>query len=349
MGRGGGGSHGGGGGRSGGGFSSGSRSSGHFSSGSSRSSYGGSRSRGGGSSFSRPSGGGYRPPSGGHRPPPPPPRYPHYGGQHYHVHHSCGYSRPAPVRSLISTVITILVVVSLFLFIGSIFASQSPVGITKSTIEREKLPSSFVSGIDLTDFYDDEVNWIDNSVALNRGLKYFYDMTGVAPYLVITDNINGEHDYSYIDSNIDDYANRLYDEKFNDEAHFLVIFCEYETSEWIVGYSLGNAVHTVLDAEALTIFADYISEYYYSDMSEADFFAESFKSTADRIMTVTKSPVPVIILSIVVLLAIVVLFKWWKVAKAQKKEEDARTERILNSNIEQINNSSLSDLEDKYL
>ena len=64
--------------------------------------------------------------------------------------------------------------------------------ITKSTIEREKLAGQYVDVVD--DWYDDSsMNWISSGYTLENGLRDFYNETGVQPYLVITDEVNGNY------------------------------------------------------------------------------------------------------------------------------------------------------------
>ena len=69
-------------------------------------------------------------------------------------------------------------------------------------------------------------------------------------------------------------------------------------------------------------------------------------------MTVTRSPLPSIIISIVVVIGIFIAFSWWKKAKAQKNLEAEQTERILNADLRTMSNqnsgSSMDDLETKY-
>lgn len=45
-----------------------------------------------------------------------------------------------------------------------------------------------------------------------------------------------------------------------------------------------------MDDEAITILADYLDQYYYSDLNDEEFFSTTFAKTAERIMSVTRSP-----------------------------------------------------------
>jgi len=347
--RGGGGSFGGsrgGGGRSGGSFGSG-RSGGIFGGGSlGRSSSGGSSRPGGGSfgnqSFGGSFLGGYlgsrmgRGSSGGSGPSGSSGRPPRDNGPS-----GCGCG----------TVIFILVMVLIVFAVLSAFSSNfdssisgGSGGLTKSTVVREALPPGSVNE---TGYYTDELGWIENKTELLNGLKYFYQKTGVQPYVYITNTINGSHYPSSTD--IEKYANVLYDKLFTDEAHILLVFFEYTPNDYRDYYVTGTQAKTVIDTEAGDILLDYLDKYYYvSSMSESEFFGKAFSDSADRIMTVTKSPwINVFIVFGLAVLAIV-LFVWWKYVKRQKEIEAKRTKEILDTPIERFGDTEAEDLAKKY-
>lgn len=149
---------------------------------------------------------------------------------------------------------------------------------------------------------------------------------------------------------MDIYANELYDELFKDEGHILLLFYEHNSdSNYMTWYVCGAMAKTVMDQEACDILLDYVDHYYFSDLSEDEMFSTAFEKAGDRIMTVTKSPLPMIIVAIIVLVIVVTAFHWWKRAKAQKNAEAVQTERILNADIGQISEDpTLKDLENKY-
>lgn len=328
MGRSGGGGGGGGfsgGGGFGGGFSGGGRSSGGFSG-------GGGRSGGGGfgGGFS---GGGFRTGpifinnsrryyggGGGGRPPGDP-----GGGA------GCG---PAA---------TVLVVVFvLMVFFGVLGAAFGGGGdIAKSTVEREKLPASAVTE---TAYFNDTAGWISNSRELERGLKSFYKATGVQPYLYIAEGYDNP-----TTTELQKRAETLYDELFTDEGHFLLLF--YDNTDrrtYTCGYAVGSQAKTVMDSEAIGILADYLDRYYPSDMSEEEFFSETFEDTGKRIMTVTKSPLPVIAVCIAVVAVVLILYTWRKKAREQREREQKRAEEILKTPLEKFGDQEVEDLAKKY-
>jgi hypothetical protein len=324
AGRGGGGSRGG---RSGG-FSGGSRRSGGFSgggrSGRSSGSWGGSHSSGGfffGPSRNRTvivtgGWGGYR--GGGYR-----------GGG------SGG-------NTLLAAVMVIFILILIFSFVMAAYSGSGSSAVAPSTVEREPLPAGSVNE---TGYYTDELGWIVDSGALTKGMKSFYQETGIQPYLYITDSVDGSHDITV--QALSDYSAKLYDQLFTDEAHFLVVFCEYDW-EYHVGYTIGAQAKSVLDDEALGIFRDYLDRYYYEDISEEEFFSRTFADTGERIMTVTKSPWPVVLLVFGLVLLAAVLFFWWKKRKEQEALEHKRTEELLKTPIETFGDTEAEKLAKKY-
>lgn len=218
--------------------------------------------------------------------------------------------------------------------------------VTKSTVAREPLEKGSVI---TTDYYTDELGWIRSGTQLQKGMKSFYKETGVQPYLYITDTVNGKTKPSA--SDMEKYADELYEELFEDEGHFLLLFHEWDSdSQYSMWYTCGAQAKTVMDKEACDILMDYVDKYYYSDLSEDEMFSKAFDEAAERIMTVTKSPLPSIIIAVCLLAGLFIAFNWWKKAKEQKNLEAEQTERLLNTDLHTIGSqsSSTSSLEDKY-
>lgn len=254
-----------------------------------------------------------------------------------------------------TSILSIFVVTIFFLvllsFIGGLGASSISNGgsggsITASTVHREKLDGQYV---DTTGYYEDHAGWIGSASKLEKGMKSFFHETGVQPYLYITETVNG--DPSPSDEEMEDFANGLYDELFTDEGHLLVVFQEYNSSGnyfcWCVA---GKQAKTVFDSEARDIFCDYIDHYYYSDLSEEEFFSEAFEKTGERMMTVTRSPIVTVSIVIGVVLLAAILFLWWKKVKEQKNKEAEHARTILNTPIGDLGGEDpeLKDLENKY-
>ena len=362
SGGGGGGSRGGGfsGGRSGG-FSGGGRSSGGFS--------GGGRSSGGSSSRA-----GGRVPTGGYRP---------AGGYSYrrssggfwpgvfvgstlgrrraYSSGGPGYSGGGGGGGGCGCLVTLIVFLLVFALVGGMFGSCSSTSsyssygsstttttssVAKSTHEREKLSSSLSKE---TDWYrDEDGSWISNANVMESGLKDFYDKTGVRPYVHILPNGT-----TTSTSELSQKASDEYDTLFEDEAHFLLVFCDDNNGNYNCGYVVGSSAETIMDQEALTILSDYLDRWYNDyDISEEEIFSNTFRDTAARIMTVTptasgalanglEKAVPVIaVVGVAGVALVIVMMIRKKNAEAAKAQAEAEAERakaaaeILNTPLE---------------
>lgn len=196
-----------------------------------------------------------------------------------------------------------------------------------------------------TSYYTDEAGWISNPKEIEQGLKSFYHETGVQPHVYITDGSHGT-----TASELQSFAVSVYDDLFQDEAHFLLVFYDDGYGNYYCGYEVGSEAKTVMDNEAIGILADYLDRYYNdtSNMSDEEFFGTSFEKTGERIMTVTESSAPKVAAAIAVVAIVIIAFAWWSKARKAKAEKAKETERILSTPIEQLGDQGLKDLEDKY-
>ena len=101
-----------------------------------------------------------------------------------------------------------------------------------------KLPESYCEFTG--SYYSDNAGIISGSDAdeLNAAFSAFYEKTGVQPYLYTIKAENFPSKYGSISSyTLEEYAYDLYEKKFNDEGHWLIVFVEYDTGHG-VGYLL---------------------------------------------------------------------------------------------------------------
>lgn len=250
--------------------------------------------------------------------------------------------------SVLITVIIIIIGIILFM---SLFTSSNnnssgnPNNITVSTIEREALPKGAVNE---TSYFTDQAGWISNQTQMTQGLRHFYQETGVQPHVYITDYIAGESIETI--NELSEYANDLYDELFTDEAHLLLVFYEPSPNDYMMAYITGTAAKQVIDTEAGDILLDYLDRNYYNgNLTDEQFFSNSFRDAADRIMAVTTSPwIPVFTIGGIILL-VGILFVWWKKRQEKVAIEQKRTDEILNRPIETFGkNSEADELAKKY-
>ena len=311
-----------GGGRSFGGFSGGGRSGGRSFGGS----FGGGRSAGG-------------PPPGGHRPIRTGPIFINTGRRYYG---GGSYRRGwGPGAGIATVVVLVIILMVLFSYIFSVGGASAGSSIQRSTYEREKLPASAVTE---TAYYTDEGGWFSNRAQLESGMRQFYEETGVQPYLYLLENGSVTSV-----SELTDMAEELYPQLFTDEGHFLLVFCDDGYGSYNCGYAVGSQAKTVMDDEAIAILADYLDRYYndYS-ISEEEIFSKTFADTGERIMTVTKSPLPVIAVCVAVVVVAVLVFITLKKRREQREREQQRAEKILNTPLEKFGDQAVEDLADKY-
>lgn len=137
---------------------------------------------------------------------------------------------------------------------------------------------------EINSYYTDELGWIHESTKLERGMKTFYRKTGIQPHLYICDNIKGDRSGNYSLTKQEDFGNELYDKKFEDEGHVMVVFCEYRDSEYVCFAVAGKDAMTILDDDGREILLDSIDDLYYSDMEDEEFFSKAFENAANKLM-----------------------------------------------------------------
>lgn len=252
----------------------------------------------------------------------------------YNPVYRTSYYRPmTPLGGTLSIVLAIIVIVA-----GLIAARPN---IQQSTIERSKLDSSLCTKVDT--WYQDDINWIHDEKTLLKGLKTFYDQTGVQPYLWITDNINGK-----AKPNTSDFETALkskYSELFKDEGHVIVCFMESSPSVYATYYWAGSAAKGVIDDEAGEILLDVIDSKYTSDLSDEEMLSKSFSDAATRMMKVGRTTKQYIILAVAVVAGLGIIVGFIFLLKAKRKsdaEEAEERERILNTDIDEMSDSVLN-------
>ena len=212
---------------------------------------------------------------------------------------------------------------------------------------REKLPADAVTK---TDWYTDaDGDWVHNPSRLTSGLERFYDKTGVQPYVYILPNGT-----TTSTQELQQRAETLYDELFQDEGHFLLVFCDDGNGSFACGYTVGTAASAVMDSEALGILADELDYAYNNAASDEEVFSDAFERTAERIMSAAEDEAAgqsLLVVGGVVVAVLVVGGVALVVArrrKAAKAEEKKRMEEILNTPLEQFGDKEVEDLADKY-
>ena len=239
-------------------------------------------------------------------------------------------------------VIVAAVLLALLLVVALGGGGCSGANVPASTVERTALPAGSVNETGY--FTDEDGDWIHDPAKLERGLRHFYEETGVQPYVYILPN-GSVRSYQELQS----IAQEKYDELFTDQAHFVLVFCDDGNGRFNAAYWAGAMTGSVLDDEAINIFKAYLSQNY-DDMSlsEEEIFSDAFADTADRIMTVTPSPLPIIAVCAAVIIVAVVVFLIVRNRRLAKQREAERMQEILNTPLESLADAELADLEKKY-
>lgn len=248
-------------------------------------------------------------------------------------------------RSGCGTVAAVVAVIAFVLFAFALFggfSSCSPSGVAASTVERQTLPQGSV--VETGYYTDEDGGWISSSSTLEQGMRQFYLKTGVQPYLYILPNGR-----SSSTAELSRLSDELYGQLFQDEAHFLLVFCDNGNGGYNCGYTVGSQAKTIMDAEALDIFADYLDRYYadYS-LTEDQLFANTYADTAKRIMSVTPSPVVPVAVCVAVVVVAVVVALVLKRRREAKEREHIRQQEILNTPLEKFGDTEVEELAKKY-
>lgn len=237
---------------------------------------------------------------------------------------------------------------TIFMILGSGGCSSNLSGGSEhaSTIERTPLSSDLV--IETPYFTDDDGDWIGEPQVLETGMREFYMETGVQPYLHILPNGS----QSTVNA-LTTIAENEYDTLFQDEAHFLVVFCDNNQGGFGVGYSIGSAAKTVMDSEAISIFQDYLDRYY-SDytITESEMFADTYTSTAERIMTTdAERNKPIIIALIVGIVIAIIVVGIILIVRRRAKTREAELrhqQEVLNTPLEKFGDDEVEETARKY-
>ncbi len=232
--------------------------------------------------------------------------------------------------------VAILMAFMMFFFmsvVGSILPDityQPDDGIPESTHHREKLDSSRITPIDT--WITDETGLLKDDVNIRESMRYFFEKTGVQPYLWLTDNIDGVKNPTA--SRIEAKAFAEYNRLFRDEGHLLVMLVTYTSDEYLyyMYYLPGDDAWTVFDDEAAEIFMATM-DVCISESGWDKGLVRTFEETADEMMRIPAPEAPSgssvktvgwVVLAVVVtgVVTVVVLLIRKKKDRALEEEEE---------------------------
>ena len=229
-----------------------------------------------------------------------------------------------------STAVGCLSVILIILAIILAFTTIAGFNSAKNAKNRVKLDKKVTKDIG---YIDDQLKWLDKKSTVEKGMKSFYDQTGVMPYLVITNSLGGTSVSN--SSAVSAYTEAMYKKLFGtDDTHFLVLWYQENGSDDYAFMYCGAAANGVVDADARDVVMNYFNRYYTSDYDDNQYFAKVFEDSAEEIMKQSdsgwKTTLGMLILVIVVLVVMNIID--YKTTMKIKKQEAAA--KILNANIE---------------
>ena len=248
---------------------------------------------------------------------------------------------------LLSAAVIFLIVICCMFFMArpSGWRTSSNGEVTVSTVNREPLPSG--SCVESTEWFEDHSGWITNKSEMIRGLRKFYEDTGVQPYVIITDQVNGKG-ADLTDGEAESYLQETYDSLFQDEGHLIFLFMEYAAGQYKEYLYIGNQASSVIDEEAQEIIYDYADYYYTSDLDDNEYFSEVFEKAGQRIMRKTTTSKD-ILMGVVIAVGAVAVIAVCGCVIVNKKRADAKAaeekRKILETPIE---NLADAELKEKY-
>lgn len=248
------------------------------------------------------------------------------------------------VYGLLKTVCTLVIIVCFVIIalpgkeVRLYFGDSGSRYSTASAAKREALPPGSVNE---TDYFAKDT-FLDDPIVIEEGLKHFYELTGVQPYVQIETSV----DNLYISQDLDisrdlvAYTRALYPQLFTDESHLLLVFYYNYDRDYTI-YKLdfciviGSKAKTVIDGGAEKILSDNIESSFHDSGISEKMFSNAFSDAGDRIMGVIppKSDITVFIIpGVLALLVLLVLLRNMKKKRKLKAQQD---KEILNRPLEQ--------------
>ena len=217
-----------------------------------------------------------------------------------------GFGGPGGCSTVILLVIIILAVISCVA--PDWGSSRQDIDVTVSRTERTAVTGTKT----YSNWYLDELGFIDHDTDLIDGLKYFYSKTGIQPYVMLLDYDESLWDGgNWNEDAAEQYLAQVYADTFSDNGHLIFAYfaCENDTEDMdgMFYFYYGSAAYSIMDDEAETIFWSYFDMNYNNlDLSIAEFIGQTFEETADNIMHVGTSGISTLIKAAVVFAVICV-------------------------------------------
>ncbi|MFR1833154.1 MAG: hypothetical protein ACLSX5_08345 [Lachnospiraceae bacterium] len=238
--------------------------------------------------------------------------------------------------------------VCVVIFMLLIFAGYT-MSAAKDSPAREKLgPDACITS---DKWIQDELGWIQDKHQVEQAMDYFYEKTGVQPYLLITDTLDGMGG-DITDGQAETAMENMYESLYEDEGHMIFTFMEYDSSRYITWIYTGITADSVIDKDAREIFLNNADRYYTdSSLSDEEFFAKVFRTSADMIMKDSAKQAAIarmcVIISVLMGIGLAGGFLWFKAAEERRKETKELKE-ILETPIGSVTSPEEEELLRKY-
>lgn len=149
-------------------------------------------------------------------------------------------------------------------------------------------PLSKIAAVGKPQIENETSNFFDKNGELEKaqkGLEYFQDKTGINVYLWITDSVNGKSGDNLSDDELTQAVQDKYDAVFpGNKSGLVVLFHEYDNDKFLDWTWYGTNTATIYDSDADEVLFQNFEDNYYSDKSDGEFVAETFKMTANTMM-----------------------------------------------------------------
>lgn len=218
-------------------------------------------------------------------------------------------------RNSMFVIIVVLIIIIIYTLYSQFSLNAS---ITKSTVERVKIESAFDSKTDPV--YFDEYGAVDDDKAMRNAAKDFHAKTGVIPYVYfVTSTLETS------DEELSKQADEFYKENFDDENHFIIFFDGLQPGYYL-GTSIGENAKTVMDAEAVQIFKDFLSKYYEArQTNNQTYMVNTLRYTAERVMSTLPYSKNSLIFSIIVIAILIVVIVVWIFRRNKEQSDQDKT------------------------
>ncbi len=214
-------------------------------------------------------------------------------------------------RNSLGVIVIVLVIIIIFTFYTQFSMNE---GITKSTIQRAKIESSFDYAND--NCFTDMGTTVEDESPLRNSFKTFHNKTGVVPYIYILPAGGAAQDMEAL-------ADEKYAELISGDNHFFVLLQPKGGYECSFTYRLGENAKKVMDDEALKIFSDYLNKFYSARQTDNQtYLVSTYGYTADRIMSTSNVDVKSLVFGIIVIVVLVCVIIYWIRKKKRESENE---------------------------